>query len=242
MKCLYCEKEFEIRPTGKPGASNRQLCYDCLPEGVEDKSLLSSAAAYYLAKKVGKQKIKRGCDICGYNKSALALEWHHPDKNKEYNPSSLIGKGNWEGYNLYLKEIEKCQLLCSNCHREIHDKEREEKVFVGSNKYELFRQKVCEIYLKYKSLEKTSKYLNKDRDAIKRILQYCKIPIYKNNNQVPVIMLDKETEKPIREFSSIIEASRFLGRNDRGSSAHISQCCTGKRKSAYGYKWKYIEA
>lgn len=39
----------------------------------------------------------------------------------------------------------------------------------------------------------------------------------------------------INRFSSASEAERYL--NGRGS--HIGCCCLGKRKTAYGYKWKY---
>lgn len=51
----------------------------------------------------------------------------------------------------------------------------------------------------------------------------------------PVQMLDKSTGHVLKEFSSAIEAERFL--NKKGH--HISCCCNGKRKTAYGYKWRY---
>lgn len=55
------------------------------------------------------------CIKCGYNKYAGALEFHHRDPNiKEFGISR----------NMSLKfmktELDKCDLLCSNCHREIH--------------------------------------------------------------------------------------------------------------------------
>lgn len=53
----------------------------------------------------------------------------------------------------------------------------------------------------------------------------------------PVFMMDKSNDTIIKEFTSTIEAERFLKK--RGN--HISCCCNGKRKSAYGYKWKYKE-
>ena len=238
MRWKKKKKEFEIRPNGKQGGNNRQLCYECLPEGIEDKSLLSSACDYYLRKKISEEKVARGCDICGYNKCAAALDWHHPNNDKEYNPSDLAGKGNWEGYYLYKKETEKCKLLCANCHREAHDVNKKEKVFIGSDKYEKFRKEVCDYYQQVFSLAKTGKYFHKDPETIKRILQYCKIPIRKEYNRVPVLMLDKETGEKINCFDSVKEAIEFLlGEYDRGAASHISQCLSGTRKSAYGYKW-----
>lgn len=41
--------------------------------------------------------------------------------------------------------------------------------------------------------------------------------------------------KLIREWSSTAEVQRQLGY----SQGHISQCCNGKTKTAYGYIWKY---
>jgi group I intron endonuclease len=58
-----------------------------------------------------------------------------------------------------------------------------------------------------------------------------------------VIMLDKITEEPILEFDSMTFASQWLRLNTNYSKAkpsEISNVCLGKKKSAYGYKWKYV--
>lgn len=63
-------------------------------------------------------KISGGkCKICGYNKCISALEFHHSQKNKENNVSSLLKN---ESRQKLLKEAGKCILLCANCHREAH--------------------------------------------------------------------------------------------------------------------------
>ena len=67
-------------------------------------------------------------------------------------------------------------------------------------------------------------------------------------NQKAVLMLDVKTEKPLRCFTSIQEALIFLsgiGNNKQDTNkkmcgTHISAVCKGNRKSAYGYKWKYL--
>lgn len=54
----------------------------------------------------------------------------------------------------------------------------------------------------------------------------------------PVIMLDKDTNEELRRFNSITEAENSLEGNSKG---HINQVCKGKRKTAYGYKWRYAD-
>lgn len=43
----------------------------------------------------------------------------------------------------------------------------------------------------------------------------------------------------ICEYESIIDASKEIGLNR--SSSHISECCQGKKKTAYGFMWSYSE-
>jgi len=58
------------------------------------------------------------CNICGYNKYAGALDFHHIDeKTKKFDLSSKGLTRSWEKTKV---EVEKCLLLCANCHREIH--------------------------------------------------------------------------------------------------------------------------
>lgn len=58
------------------------------------------------------------CVICGYNKNPSALCFHHKDDNKEQKPSYIISRWAWERAK---KELDKCILVCLNCHAEIHD-------------------------------------------------------------------------------------------------------------------------
>ena len=66
--------------------------------------------------------MRRGgaCEICGYCKNIAALEFHHknPEK-KEFNVDMR------KFSNMTLEkleaELEKCILVCANCHRELHN-------------------------------------------------------------------------------------------------------------------------
>jgi 5-methylcytosine-specific restriction endonuclease McrA len=56
------------------------------------------------------------CSICGYNKCLGALDFHHKGY-KERAIGELIQNNNKSAL---IKEAKKCDLLCSNCHREKH--------------------------------------------------------------------------------------------------------------------------
>ncbi len=62
-----------------------------------------------------------GCAICGYNKCDAVLHFHHVNpKDKNF----FICIGYISKQNL-IEEVNKCILLCCNCHQEIHQKECE---------------------------------------------------------------------------------------------------------------------
>lgn len=57
------------------------------------------------------------CEICGYKKCIAALDFHHINPD-EKDP-------NWKQMRKWVsekvkKEVDKCQLVCRNCHSEIH--------------------------------------------------------------------------------------------------------------------------
>lgn len=65
------------------------------------------------------------CNRCGYTNQE-ALEFHHIDKTtKDFNIGCVANKS-WDSI---LKEIKKCELLCSNCHR-IEHTNRNSKEFI----------------------------------------------------------------------------------------------------------------
>jgi ferredoxin len=58
------------------------------------------------------------CIMCGYCRDIKALDFHHKDKTtKEFGLSDRGMTRSWEKIKL---EVEKCVLVCANCHREIH--------------------------------------------------------------------------------------------------------------------------
>lgn len=58
------------------------------------------------------------CQLCGYNKCIAALEFHHKDKSTK---SFSISNGLHLQWRIIKKELNKCVLVCANCHREIEE-------------------------------------------------------------------------------------------------------------------------
>jgi hypothetical protein len=56
------------------------------------------------------------CERCGYNKCEEALEFHHLDPTKK----DFTISSNSYSFQKMKTEADKCILVCSNCHREIH--------------------------------------------------------------------------------------------------------------------------
>lgn len=57
------------------------------------------------------------CVNCGYNRCLRSLSFHHLEPSKkDFRISSRCIS--WESM---VKELDKCVLLCSNCHMEVHD-------------------------------------------------------------------------------------------------------------------------
>jgi len=70
------------------------------------------------------QEIKKNkkCIECGESHIAC-LDFHHRDSNEKEIKLSEVHHKKWSKERI-LKEIEKCDILCSNCHRKFHWKER----------------------------------------------------------------------------------------------------------------------
>lgn len=57
------------------------------------------------------------CSKCGYDKSIAALQFHHRDPTqKEFS----LHSGVTMSMERVKEELDKCDLLCANCHAEVH--------------------------------------------------------------------------------------------------------------------------
>lgn len=58
------------------------------------------------------------CSMCGYDKCIDALEFHHLDPTEK--DFSIASSGYTRSWEKIRNELDKCMLVCSNCHKEIH--------------------------------------------------------------------------------------------------------------------------
>lgn len=84
-------------------------CTVCRTEAVQRRrQKVKQKAVEYLGGK---------CQRCEYDTCIEALEFHHRDPStKEFGISSGGHTRSWERVQ---KELDKCDLLCANCHREV---------------------------------------------------------------------------------------------------------------------------
>jgi hypothetical protein len=70
-------------------------------------------------------KKDKGCSICGYKEYPEILQFHHKDrKQKDF----TIGKKFGKNIEVIKREMDKCILLCPNCHSWLHFKETKGQV------------------------------------------------------------------------------------------------------------------
>lgn len=67
------------------------------------------------------------CELCGYDKCERALTFHH--RNPEEKSFSISG-GHCRSWKSFCAEVDKCDLLCMNCHMEVHEQlDKEEHLY-----------------------------------------------------------------------------------------------------------------
>lgn len=89
----------------RKGTTNKETCAICMI-GRQTKHR-------HKVKRTLVEHLGGKCQKCEYSKEIKALEFHHEDRKIE-NVSKI------RNLDLALKEVEKCSLLCKNCHMEEH--------------------------------------------------------------------------------------------------------------------------
>lgn len=101
--CLSCKREF---PLDRSKGHRSRKCASC--NILSRKSKMKLRCLEYKG---------NSCIRCRYNKCSAALVFHHFDEsNKEFNISGSYNRS----WNKLKAELDKCILICSNCHAELH--------------------------------------------------------------------------------------------------------------------------
>lgn len=141
------------------------------------------------------------------------------------------------------KKITKGALVCWDCYVDENYRCNKDK----PNK-ETLRQELYDCNGSFTAIGK--KYGVRDNSVRKWCIKYG-IPYHSSDYKttkpkkektrefkIQVMQLDKNTNAILNVFDSISDACRYLNLTNKCVS-HISDVCSGKRKSAYGYKWAY---
>lgn len=131
--CDLCWKENIKRKDSKTSLTNNKYCSFCQIEKTEENTLFLNGKwgracrncdAKNKADRVNKFKkncvsYKGGqCEVCGYSKCIAALEFHHKDPTQK--DFSMAQKKTCKFDDKIMAELDKCAILCCNCHREEH--------------------------------------------------------------------------------------------------------------------------
>lgn len=87
----------------------------------KSRSLCGSCYVRYHRQKLKERAISYAggkCIVCGYDKSRRALSFHHLDPDQK---EHTIAEQSTQSWGKMKEEIDKCILVCSNCHAEIHE-------------------------------------------------------------------------------------------------------------------------
>ncbi|MDP3057563.1 MAG: hypothetical protein Q8N37_03525 [bacterium] len=66
------------------------------------------------------------CELCGYGKCQEALQFHHTKPGEK--DFAVSGDGFTRSWEKIKRELDKCILVCANCHAEIHCRQRSEEI------------------------------------------------------------------------------------------------------------------
>jgi hypothetical protein len=134
--CTKCQKTKDLNdfPKDKRGKNGLHAkCKDCknayyrkyLAGNVEHIARVNKQNRKY-KNTVKQYKIEKGCYICGYNKCATSLHFHHRNPDEKVNGIANM-TSRWTKPETLKAEIEKCDIVCANCHGEIEETKHEHK-------------------------------------------------------------------------------------------------------------------
>lgn len=143
---------FKCSPFGYKAevpTDNYSICTTCGRKYIYDKNKLHSrtrcnscvvSCRRHTIKKRAIEYKGGKCQLCGYDKCDRALGFHHRDrKEKSFNISGGFSRS-WDNIR---KELDKCDLLCANCHCEVHSVEDNAHKLEWTPREKNINNKIC---------------------------------------------------------------------------------------------------
>lgn len=112
-KCTICDKPIDKK------ARRKSKCGSC-----------TTRIRRYLTKKAAVKYLGGKCSKCSWDKDITALDFHHLS-GKEFN----LSRANNKSWDVVKAELDKCILLCANCHRMEHSGYNNQRLIEAANKY-----------------------------------------------------------------------------------------------------------
>ena len=126
-KCKECKKIKSVPSgffrSGRKTLSGKEIltakCKSCIYKQRNQRRKETTAW-------INEYKQTQQCKKCGYSEKThenfvpQALEFHHPQGNKDFAIGDAASRG--MGKERIMNEISKCVILCSRCHTEIHNR------------------------------------------------------------------------------------------------------------------------
>jgi len=103
--CEHCSREFVYN---RKSGHSKTICNSCRVTKARNKR----------NERIYEYK-GNSCEKCGYNRSKKALCFHHIKPEDKLFAIANSWSKSWDRVR---NELDKCILLCANCHAEMHDK------------------------------------------------------------------------------------------------------------------------
>ena len=176
------------------------------------------------------------CQCCGYNNTNTALEFHHLNSEEKLFGISDNANRSWATVRL---ELQKCIMVCANCHREIHAGLIDDSLLQSS----FSEEKAKEVDDIVESLKQKTLFVCKD----------CGVEVSKNHYYCTKCAAKRKQMviRPNRdELKTLIRTKSFteIGKQFKGSDNAIRKWCKAeglpsKKQDIKLYtdeEWKFI--
>ena len=133
IRCRTCQrikekKDFYLQSGGsrnRNGVKTFKSCISCTAKNIAEQKRK-------IYEWVDNYKTSIGCEHCGIQDNRCLQLHHRETETKKHSVAKLIGKG--YVFKTVKTEVEKCEVLCANCHSIHHHEERRSGNW-GAGKY-----------------------------------------------------------------------------------------------------------